>query len=72
MAVHEGGFRVEMVAGELRFYRPDGRLIEEAPPRRLPEEDPVFVLRSLQREEGLDISPRTNLPGRTGGGLDLD
>ena len=71
-AVHEGGFRVEMVAGELRFYRPDGRLIEEAPPRPLPKEDPVFMLRQLQREDGIDVNPRTNLPNWTGEGLDLD
>jgi hypothetical protein len=31
-AVHEEGFRVEMApAGAVRFYRPDGRSVEEAP-----------------------------------------
>jgi hypothetical protein len=30
--VHEGGYRVEMVDGQPRFYRPDGRPIAPAPP----------------------------------------
>jgi hypothetical protein len=30
--VHEGGYRVEMVDGEPRFFRPDGRAIAAVPP----------------------------------------
>jgi hypothetical protein len=30
--VHEGGYRMEMVGGEPRFHRPDGRPIAPAPP----------------------------------------
>ena len=30
--VHEGGFRVEAAPGGFRFFRPDGRRVEEVPP----------------------------------------
>jgi hypothetical protein len=30
--LHEGGYTMEAIDGDLRFHRPDGRVIEHAPP----------------------------------------
>ena len=56
--VHEEGFRVEWVDGELRFYRPDGRLIPDAPQRPSPR--------------ALDVVAAPSTPWWTAEPLDLD
>ncbi len=71
-AVHEEGYRVDrQPAGELRFRRPDGRLLPEVP--RLPEVrgDAVQILRARHNAEGLVLHPRTATPGWLGERLDV-
>jgi len=71
--VHEGGFRVELLPdGELRFYRPDGRLIPNAPERPALREDPVAALMSSHRDRGLDVEGWATQAYMTGEPLDLD
>jgi len=71
-AVHEEGYRVDRQPdGELRFRRPDGRLLPEVP--RLPEVrgDAVQILRARHNAEGLVLHPRTATPGWLGERLDV-
>jgi len=71
-AVHEEGYQVDRQPdGELRFRRPDGRLLPEVP--RLPEVrgDAVQVLRARHDAEGLVLHPRTATPGWLGERLDV-
>jgi hypothetical protein len=57
-AVHEGGFRVEILDnGELQFYWRNGQVMHEVPPTPLQETDPVDALRKRHLEDGLDIDP---------------
>src|SRR5216683_1145884 len=71
-AVHEEGYQVDRQRdGELRFRRPDGRLLPEVP--RSPEVpgDPVKVLRARHDAEGLVLHARTSMPGWMGERLDV-
>ncbi len=73
--LHEEGWRVERSeGGELRFYRPDGRLLPRVPtPPVLGEklrEEPEAALEREQR--GLHIDPWTPTPQWQGDRLDLD
>ena len=71
-AVHEDGYQVDRQPdGELRFRRPDGRLLPEVP--HLPEVpgDPVKVLRARHDAEGLVLHARTSTPGWLGERLDV-
>jgi hypothetical protein len=71
-AVHEGGYQLDrQPEGELRFRRPDGRLLPEVP---LPPEvlsDPVKLLRARHDAEGLVVSARTTTPAWLGERLDV-
>jgi 5-methylcytosine-specific restriction endonuclease McrA len=62
-AVHEERYQVTRDAGgELRFRRPDGRLVPEVPsPPKVPA-DPVTVLRAQNHAEGLVLHARTTPP----------
>jgi 5-methylcytosine-specific restriction endonuclease McrA len=56
-SVHEEGYRVEIVDGELRFFRPNGRLIPDAPPRPSPRSLDVVAPPSVRwwTAEPLDL-----------------
>src|SRR5437016_4815382 len=62
-AVHEEGYTLDRQAdGELRFRRPDGRLLPEVPPPAAVPADPVAVLRARHDAQGLRIDARTSTP----------
>jgi hypothetical protein len=63
-AVHEEGFQVERHPdGELRFRRPDGRLLLHVPPPPAIPDDPVGALRARNEAAGLHLHARTTCPG---------
>jgi hypothetical protein len=71
-AVHEEGYQCERQPdGELRFRRPDGRVLPEVPPPPQMPDDPVQVLRVRHDAEGLRLDARTALPGWLGERLDV-
>jgi hypothetical protein len=63
-AVHEEGFRVEMMTGggSVRFYWPDGQLFPDAPPASKLPHDPVAALEAEHSQSGICIGPETALP----------
>ena len=71
-AVHEEGYTLDRQAdGELRFRRPDGRLLPEVPPPAAVPADPVAVLRARHDAQGLRIDARTSTPRWLGERLDV-
>ena len=71
-AVHEEGYRVDRQAdGELRFRRPDGRVLPEVPPTVRVPCHPVEVLRALNDVEGIVIHARTSMSGWLGERLNI-
>jgi len=71
--LHEGGFRVELLPdGELRFFRPDGRPIPNAPERPALREDAVAALMTGHRDQRLDVDGWATQAYMTGERLDLD
>jgi len=71
-AVHEEGFQVERQPdGELRFRRPDGRLLPEVPPPSHVPSDAVEVIRARHDAQGLVLHSRTAMPGWLGERLDV-
>ncbi|HLF92030.1 MAG TPA: DUF222 domain-containing protein, partial [Planctomycetota bacterium] len=71
-AVHEEGYHVDRHPdGELRFRRPDGRLLPDVPPPAAIPADPVETLRARHEAQGLRIHPRTAMPGWLGEGLNV-
>src|SRR6184192_4110111 len=71
-AVHEEGYRIDRQPdGELRFRRPDGRLLPEVPPPAAIPADPVAVLRARHEAQGLSIDARTTIPGWLGEPLNV-
>ena len=71
-AVHEEGYQVDRQPdGELRFRRPDGRLLPEVPPPLAVLGDPVEILRVQHDAEGLVLHARTATPGWLGERLDV-
>src|SRR5213596_1645670 len=71
-AVHEEGYQVERQPdGELRFRRPDGRLLPEVPPPLEVLGDPVEILRGQHDAEGVVLHARTTTPGWLGERLDV-
>src|SRR5438132_904501 len=71
-AVHEEGYQVDRQPdGELRFRRPDGRLLPEVPPPREVRGDPVKILRAQHDAEGLVLNARTTTPGWLGERLNV-
>ena len=72
-AVHEEGFRVEIVGGgqEIRFYWPDGRPFPDVPPApRLPD-DPVRALEAEHGRLGIHVDPETTTPHWNGEPFDV-
>jgi 5-methylcytosine-specific restriction endonuclease McrA len=71
-AVHEEGYRVERQPdGELRFQRPDGRPVPDAPlPPAVPD-DPVHALRARNEAVGLRLDTSTTRPTWLGERLDV-
>src|SRR5213594_408345 len=71
-AVHEEGYTLDRQAdGELRFRRPDGRVLPEVPlPHEVPD-DPVQAIRARHEAEGLVLHARTATPGWLGEPLDV-
>jgi 5-methylcytosine-specific restriction endonuclease McrA len=71
-AVHEEGYTLDRQAdGELRFRRPDGRVLPEVPlPHEMPD-DPVKAIRARHDAEGLVLHARTAIPGWLGERLDI-
>src|SRR5439155_1232278 len=72
VVVHVEGYQVDRDAcGELRFRRPDGRLVPEVPQQPKVPADPVTVLRAQNEAEGLVLHARTAMPLWLGGGLNV-
>jgi len=71
-AVHEEGYQLDRQPdGELRFRRPDGRLLLEVPRPPAVCGDAVQILRARHNAEGLVPHPRTSMPGWLGERLDV-
>ena len=71
-AVHEEGYQVDRDSdGELRFRRPDGRVIPDVPPPPQTQGDPVDHLRARHRSDGLNVHAHTATPGWQGERLDV-
>jgi 5-methylcytosine-specific restriction endonuclease McrA len=71
-AVHEEGYEVQRQPdGELRFKRPDGRVLPDVPPPAAVPADPVHALRAQHEAGGLTIHARTAMPGWLGERLDV-
>src|SRR5712664_2653309 len=71
-AVHEEGYQVDRQPdGELRFHRPDGRLLPPVPPPAAIPADPVQALRARHDAQGLRLHARTASPGWLGERLDV-
>jgi len=71
-AVHEEGFQVERLAdGELRFTRPNGELLPEAP--RMPDvpADPVTLLYGQNEATGVHVNSNTLTPRWFGESLNV-
>jgi hypothetical protein len=71
-AVHEEGYGVERGPdGELRFRRPDGRPVPDAPlPPAVPD-DPIHALRARNEALGLRLNTSTTRPTWLGERLDV-
>ncbi len=71
-AVHEEGYQVERLRdGELRFRRPDGRLLPDVPPVPPVPGDPVQALRMQNEAAGVHVDARTTCPGWLGERLNV-
>jgi hypothetical protein len=72
-AVHEDGFRMEILAtGEISFTRPAGRPLPDAPPAARLREDCVDQLNASHEKMGLQTAAWTPTPDWHGERLDLD
>ena len=72
-AVHEGGFRVALGAGgDVRFVRPDGRPLEEAPPLPAVVGPPLAPVAARLDRAGIRVGPQTGTPAWRGERLDVD
>src|SRR5947199_1518999 len=71
-AVHEEGYTIERHAdGELKFRRPDGRLLPEVPYPPEVRGDRVEILRSRNEAAGLQLHPPPARPGWLGERLNV-
>ena len=71
-SVHEDGYHVEGGPGdELRFRRPDGRVLPNVPASIPMKTDPVAVLCARNETAGVKIDARTSMPGWLGERLDV-
>ena len=70
-AVHEEGFQIERTLdGDLRFRRPDGRLVPDVPPPPPQSQNPVEAIQARNERDGARIDARTGLPAWLGERLD--
>ena len=70
-AVHEEGFSMELAPnGEARFYRPDGRLLPEAPALPLVAGEPDTALVARLASHGVAVDASEMLPAWWGGPVD--
>ena len=58
-------------SGELRFFRPDGRLLAEAPPLPPVPADPLASLTARWMRDGIPFDGETSMPSWDGGPVDL-
>jgi len=71
-AIHEEGFQVERQPdGELRFRRPDGRLLPDVPAPAALNAHPSKTVRAQNDAHGVQIDARTAMPGWQGERLDV-
>jgi hypothetical protein len=71
-AVHEEGYQLDRQAdGELRFRRPDGRVLPEVPRAPQVPGDPVRSMRARHEAEGLVLHARTAMSGWLGERLNV-
>jgi 5-methylcytosine-specific restriction endonuclease McrA len=71
-AVHEEGYQLDRQPdGELRFRRPDGRVLPEVPRAPAVPDDPVRSLRARHEAEGLVLHAQTAMSGWLGERLDV-
>ena len=71
-AVHEEGYQVERLPdGALRFRRPDGQVLPDAPCAPALPANPVSVLRAHHGDAGLTLHARTAMPSWLGEYLDV-
>jgi hypothetical protein len=70
-ALHEEGFTMALgPSGEARFYRPDGRLLPEAPALPVGAGEPDTALVSRLASHGVAVDARETLPSWWGGPVD--
>jgi len=71
-AVHEEGYQVERQAeGELRFRRPDRRILPDVPDAAVLTANPSDTVRAQNDARGVRIDARTSMPGWQGERLDV-
>ncbi len=71
-AVHEEGFRVRLLpGGELRFFRPDGRPLADAPSLPTIGADPLILLNTQLAARNVVVDREAALPSWDGTPLDL-
>ena len=71
--MHEEGFRVTLDAsGDVKFVRPDGRPLPEAPAPPDWMGRPLAPVRARLERDGVSIDPDTLTPDWRGDRLDLD
>jgi len=72
-AVHEDGFTVDLLpSGAARFYRPDGRLLPEAPALPAVPREPVTALVTRLAGQGVTVEAGATLPSWWGGPVDYN
>ena len=71
-SVHEEGFQVDRQPdGELRFRRPDGRVVPDVPSPPPAPPDPVSDVRAQNDAAGIVVNVQTATPGWQGERLDV-
>lgn len=71
-AVHEEGYQLERTPdGELRFRRPDGQMLPDAPAAPDVPEDPMEIIRGRHEAMGLALDAHTATPGWLGERIDV-
>ncbi len=70
--MHEEGYHVERGPGdELRFQRPDGRVLPAVPPSSRVTTDPIAAVCASNDAAGVHIDAPTSMPGWLGERLDV-